>query len=111
MSTKKHWLSLFAILALSGCQTVTIPDVKICSVAGIIAAGADCSYTGHEENTEMNVQELIRFLEGGAIIMSADDRVKEKTAVEQACYLLGDRCTFEIKQAISKMASVERVRR
>lgn len=102
------FLLLFVTLALSACKRVLVPDVKICSVAGILAAGANCSSTGHDENSEMDVKELIDFFEDGAMCMSADDRRKEKTAIEQACYSLGDRCTFEMKQVISKMATVER---
>ncbi len=105
---KLLWQSSFVILALSGCQTVTFPDVTNCSVAGIIAAGMDCAATGHDENTEMNVKQTIDFLEAGAICMSAEDRKKEKTAAERACVLLKDRCTFEMKQKNSKMDAVKK---
>ena len=43
------------------------------------------------------------MLEGGAVIISAKDREKEKSAVEMACFLLKKRCTFEMKSAIDKM--------
>lgn len=103
MNTKLLSLSLFAIAALSGCNKVEFPDVKICAVAGILIAGMDCSHTGHKEDTEMNAAEMIKFLEAGAICMSPDDRKKEKNAIESACYELGKQCTFEIKQLIGKM--------
>ena len=92
---------------LSSCK-VEFPDVQICSVAGIFAAGMDCSYTGHEENTEMDAKAMIEFLEDGAVCMSSEDRAREKTAVEQACVKLGSQCTFEIKQLISKMDKVRK---
>lgn len=94
---------MFATAALNGCEKVEFPDVRLCSLAGVIAAGMDCSHTGHDEDSELDAKEMIDFLEGGAICMSAEDRKKEKTAAEQACVLLGSRCTFEMKKAISRM--------
>lgn len=105
--TKRLLVSFFVIPLLS-CQTVKFPDVKACSVAGILAAGMDCAFNGHPETSEMDAKETIDFLESGAICMSADDRRKEKDAAEQACYLLKDRCTFEMKKAISKMDQTKR---
>lgn len=84
------------------------PDVQLCSVAGIFAAGMDCSYTGHDENTEMDAKDMIDFLEAGAICMSSEDRAAEKTAIERACVKLGNGCTFEIKKLISKMDVVKK---
>lgn len=42
---------------------------------------------------------------GGAVLQSADDFNKNKTALEQACRLLGNRCSFEILQAIQGFKS------
>lgn len=39
---------------------------------------------------------------GGAICRSDEDFTKQKTALEQACALLKNRCTPEMKEAISK---------
>lgn len=77
-----------------------------CSVAGIFAAGMDCAETGSSKTSELNAKEMIDFLEAGAICMSAADRKREKTAIEQACYLLKDRCTVEIRERIEKIDKV-----
>jgi hypothetical protein len=106
-NTKLLLLSSFAIAGLSGCK-VTFPDVKLCSVAGIFAAGMDCSYTGHDENSEMTAKEMIDFLEAGAICMSSEDRKREKTAIEKACVKLGNGCSFEVKQLIQSMDRIEK---
>ncbi len=103
-SIKSPLLFLLATLVLSGCKNVVVPDVQICSVAGIIAAGADCSFTGHDENSEINVKELIDLLEDGAIIISHNDRLKEQTALDQLCYDAGAQCTYEVKTLIKNMA-------
>lgn len=91
---------------MTGCRSVEFPDVKLCSVAGIFAAGMDCAQTGSGKTTEMNAKEMIDFLESGAICMSAADRKREKTAIEQACYLLKDRCTFEVQEMIKRLDKV-----
>lgn len=94
-------------MALSSCR-VSFPDVKICSVAGILMAGADCSFTGHSENSEMGAKEFIDWLENGAICMSSEDRAREKSAIEQACTKLGAGCSFEIRQMIQSIDKVKR---
>lgn len=100
--TKMHLLSLFATaLLLSGCK-VTFPDTKECSVAGRIIAGADCAHTGHDEKTEMDAGEFIKFLEDGAICSSREDYGRRMDAIEQACTKLGAGCAFEVKQAIAQ---------
>lgn len=108
--TKRLLLSLAAIAGLSSCR-VEFPDTKQCSVAGIFAAGMDCSHVGHDENTEMDAKEMIDFLEAGAICMSAEDRSAEKTAIERACVKLGNGCSFEVKQLISKIDVVKKKRK
>lgn len=82
--------------------------MRICAVAGVIAAGANCDHTGHSEPSQMDVKQLIEFLESGAVIMSSADRMKEKSAAEEACYLLKDRCTFEMKKTISRMVPTKK---
>ena len=105
--TRRLLLSLAATALLSSCK-VEFPDTKQCSVAGIFAAGMDCSHVGHDENTEMDAREMIDFLEAGAICMSSEDRSAEKTAIERACTKLGGGCSFEIKQLISKIDKVKK---
>lgn len=101
-STRRLCVSLFATLILSGCNKVEFPDITICSVAGIFAAGMNCEATGHDESTQMNAAKMIRWLEGGAVCMSAEDRKKEQIARDQACVKLGAACTYEMKQEFKK---------
>jgi len=83
-----------------------------------MAAGADCTHTLAAQTRELDIDEFIQFLEpqperpdpdhpgqmlparGGAMCQSADDWGKQKTALEQACKELGDRCTYEIRTMI-----------
>ena len=106
-------MSLLAALLLSGCAHITVPNTEVCSVAGLIDAGADCVQTIQNTRRSMDLAELIVFLEaqpeyvdtdgvyhsarGAAFIMSADDFNKMKTALEQACEKLGNQCTYEMR--------------
>jgi len=103
-------LSLLLLLALicsafKGCgPDVKIHDLTLCSVAGQVSNGADCVSTLTQNTTEINLSELVEFLEpndkrGGALCMSAHDWVKAKTQIEQACALL-KRCSPETKDLI-----------
>lgn len=101
---------------LAGCKSISVPDVRECSVAGIFQAGAICATTNSGKLSEMNVQEFIAWLEpapgrAGAVCRSDEDFTKQKTALEQACVLLKDRCTPEMKAALestSRAASILR---
>jgi hypothetical protein len=61
----------------------------------------------------MTFEEFVAFLEpdkirGGAICQPLSDFMAQKTAIEQACVLLGNRCSKEMKeklQIISKEIS------
>ena len=98
-------------LAVS-CQTV-IPDIRGCTVAGVLEAGADCATTNSGIKTKLTAGELIQMLESqperpdpsnpgkmlprraGAVIMSAEDYKRAKDAQEIACRLLGNNCVYE----------------
>lgn len=101
MNTKQLLLSLFAILALSACASIRYPDMKVYAVPGAIIAGANWSYTGHDETGEISFKELIELLEGGALIVSSEDYKRNKIASEQACYKLGAACGFEVRKTIA----------
>ncbi len=116
MRTKK----LFAIWAcsaslLSSCSSIPIPNARICGVSGVFAAGMDCTKILTGEISQMNVNETLDWLEpspqhpdpsdptkiiparGAAICQSVDDWNAFKTALEQACTALGDKCDREAK--------------
>ena len=103
--TKSLLLSLFV---LTSCAQVKIKDTKVCAVAGTIEAGANCAMTLseiHPEESQMNFQEFIKFLEPSdekapAICQSARDWNSIKTSLEQACVMLKDSCSYEMKAAI-----------
>lgn len=101
---RKHLLiSLFAsaLLLLEAC--VTVPNTSACAVAGTITAGAICSETQTDKTWDITFDQLIAMLEAGAIIQSADDWGKNKTALEQACRELGSRCSYDIQSQIERM--------
>lgn len=108
MPKKRLYLSLFS-LALSGCG-VTIPNTKVCAVAGRLSAGADCAYTLSPKTEEMNLDEFITFLEptetrGAALCQSAEDWNKLKTALELACKKLGSACKKEAQETIKTVGA------
>jgi len=93
---------------LIACQKLEIKNQKVCTVAGIIQAGANCATTLSGEKSEMTYEEFIYFLEpqsdrSGAMAQSADDYSETKVALEQACILLKNKCTYEMKRIISNM--------
>jgi len=99
MRKKKNYLSLLGLIT-SACAT--IPNTRVCTVAGSISAGMNCAYTLSKKTEEMTVDETFYFLEprdsparSGAICMSAFDYAKFKNALEQSCHLLGSRCQKE----------------
>lgn len=89
----KHLLASFVLLLESSC--VTIPNLNVCSPAGVIQAGADCAETNTGRTSEMTQAEFMALIEGGGVCMSALDYSRLKTAVEQACKELGKRCSYE----------------
>ena len=96
----KPFLFLF-VLTISSCAALTIPNTKVCVVAGIMAAGADCAYTLSEKTETMTLDQFLDFLEpsegkAAALCQSADDWNKNKTALEQACHSLGAKCSYEV---------------
>lgn len=95
-------------------------NTEFCSVAGVIAAGADCANTLNDKTREMDLDEFLAFLEpqaeridpatgeklparAGAICLSAEDYGKQHQDLERACKKLGKWCTFEIKKTIDQV--------
>lgn len=95
---QKLLLASLFVLVLSGC--VTVPNTTACTVAGTMSAGAICAETLTDKTSDLTLAQLIEMLEAGAIIQSADDWGKNKTALETACRELGSRCSYEVKKAI-----------
>lgn len=99
------FLGLFG--SLSACTGVEIPNVRVCAVAGVMAAGADCAWTLSDKIESMNLDQFIDFLEpdsntgkGAALCQSSADWNKQKTALELACKSLGAKCTKETIEAL-----------
>jgi len=110
MIIKNGWLLSLSLL-LNAC-TITLPNTRICAVAGTMSAGADCAYTLDGEPEEMNLDQWVNFLEpqldparGAAICMSSADFSKIKTVIEQACKKLGTSCAKEMKEKISRVSA------
>lgn len=112
---------LLLIIGLaSACTTVPIKNFRECTVAGVVQAGMDCAETNTGEISTMTYSEMLEWLEpqperpnpdnpeemlparAGAVCRSDDDFTAQKTALEQVCALLGDKCRPEIKQAIKR---------
>lgn len=52
---------------------------------------------------------LLVAAHGAAIIQSAADWGAQKSALEEACRELGNRCSYQAKQAIQRMDKTERL--
>lgn len=106
---RKHCLSLFA-LALSfvfASCAVTVPNTRVCAVAGVMAAGADCAYTRSDKMESLTLAELIELLEAGAMIQSAQDWNKNATVIEQLCKMLGPKCNYEeVKKSVNRVNGI-----
>lgn len=116
MKTKLHFLTLLSLL-LSGCSAIQVQDTVVCATAGIMAAGGSCAHTLTEETYDLDLNGWLDFLEpkaeftdpitgkvtparGAALCQNADDWNKIKTSLEQACKILGKRCTYEQRKAL-----------
>lgn len=82
----------------------------------MMSAGADCDNTLSDNPTSLALDQFINFLEpqpeirdpksgvvisparAGALCQSAEDWNSMKTELEQACKILGNQCTYEMKQ-------------
>lgn len=105
-------------LLLSGCF-VKKQNTKICSVAGVLSAGMDCSYTLSDHQEEMDLVTSVEFLSpqpkredptnpgkwlparAGAICMSAEDWNKDATTLEQACK---GKCGKDVEQDLDEIS-------
>lgn len=121
MMRKLFFLSTFIFL-LNACQSVTVPNTTACTIAGDMAAGMICAETLTSKTYDLTFDQTIEFLEpdppqvghtqrAGAICESSLDWNKKKTALEQACRILGDNCNYELKLAIAGMQNVRRLLR
>lgn len=111
---KLLWLALSTLV--SGC--VTVPNWNNCSAAGSLEYGMICAETLTGKTSELNLAQTIDFLQaqserpdpdhpgaifparGAAICQSSSDYQKITTVLEQMCTELGNRCSYEAKQAI-----------
>jgi hypothetical protein len=121
---RKPMKSLLILLffGFSGCG-LTVPNLKVCSAAGTVRAGAMCSTTISREKSVMSLNEYLDFLEpqskrpnplkpddwlperSGAVCMSSEDMGRVAIFVEQACRKMGSgACTPEV---IEKIASAK----
>lgn len=120
---KIYGILVISLILTDGCAKVPIKDTTKCVVAGVWRAGLDCSTTLSSQTSEMDFEQMIEFLEpqperpdpdhpgkklparAGAFCESSDDQLAEKIALEQACSLLKNACSPEIKSAIATAAA------
>lgn len=113
-------LILAATTLLASCAEVKIRETRFCSVAGVLIAGMDCGYDLSDKTDSMTFDEMVEFLEpqperpdpkdpnkmlparAGAMCQPADDWNHKKTVLEQACKMLGKRCSWQLKEMIRK---------
>jgi hypothetical protein len=123
---RRKLLTILLVSCGTIASCVTVPSTKVCAVAGKMAGGAVCAETETNVQTQLDLDELIDLLEpqeartcvpvpgmsvcasrqvgtpvalpkrGAALIISADDFAKIKTALEQACRELGNSCSYQI---------------
>jgi hypothetical protein len=112
----KALLPILIGFILCGC-TVSIPNITVCATAGVLSAGGDCAETLSDTTSSLALDQWIEFLEpqaervlpdgkiiparGAALCMASGDFGKLKTAMEQACKLLGAKCQKEVTKNIN----------
>lgn len=112
--TWKIWLTLFLIsqtnCALMKRKKIAIADIELCAVAGSVSNGADCTTTNSKKSREINLSELIRYLEPDinpdkppAIIMKAEGWTRIKSALEEACIALRGLCEAEFMDELKRV--------
>lgn len=126
MKTKKHstiWCGLVVSALLSACSQIPVKETKVCGVAGVLQAGANCALTFSkipEKESQMTFEEFVEFLEpqpervvngkklparGAALCQSADDWNAHATALQQACEKLKSACTYEMRKQIESVTT------
>lgn len=107
---RKNLYLIWFALTLSGCASIELPNVKVCTVAGDLSAGANCAYTLSDDTEEMTIEEYLDFLSpsddpprAGALCQSAHDWTRIKTTLEQACVMLKKKCTKEMKAEVKEI--------
>lgn len=111
MRVKMPLLLCLSLLSLINSSCVTIKDKKVCAVAGVLSAGANCSNFISNDTEEMSFDQFLDFLEprietptstgkGAALCMSSEDFGEMKTEIETMCRMLGDRCAYSTKKAM-----------
>lgn len=78
---------------LNSCGSLNIHDTKVCTTAGVVEAGANCTYAVTGVQTQLNFAEFIDMLEpsethGPAVVIPLKDFVDLKNELEQACVYL-----------------------
>lgn len=97
------WLSTLFI-TLANCSTIRVPSVEWCASRG--GKGALCQDSHDKKrNRVLTLEQWYDFLtpkadKGPALCLSSEDFSKNKTAIEQMCARLKDRCTIEMKKEI-----------
>lgn len=74
---------------------------------GLISRGATCAETITGVTSQLTMGQTLDALEAQpgkppAIWQSADDYGEETTELQVACRILGDSCSYELKQMIEK---------
>lgn len=117
MKNNKRLLAVLSVLLLS-CST-SIPNTKVCVVAGSAINGADCAYTLTDEIDAMTFEEFMEFLEpqdthqapdghivvakAGALCQSASDWNAQKTALEELCRKYKGACSYQVQTAVKRV--------
>lgn len=88
--TSKAILLFLTFSILSGCGNLKIHDSLICTTAGLVEAGANCTRAVSGIKTQISFDEFIEMLEpseshGPAVIIPLDDFVEIKKIIEIAC--------------------------
>lgn len=112
MNLKQHTRSLSVLLMtlfLSSCAT-KIPDIEVCAIGLSLENGASCVRSISDGSRELSGAQFVAYLEPSeskapALCMSSSDFSKLKTAIEQLCHRLGQKCNKEQLAWITKLES------
>jgi hypothetical protein len=77
-------------LSISSCSNIPVKDATVCTVSGLLSAGANCVTTLSGQKTQLNFEDFIMMLEptdkrAGAVVIPFDDFIEIKKTIEIAC--------------------------
>jgi hypothetical protein len=124
MIRKMQYLTLIVFI-LTACETITIKNRTAYTANGVLSQGATCSDTINDNTQQVTMDQALDVLEArpsplpdpchsgsvmpahpAAVFEPAADFGTETEELEQMCRMLGNDCTYAVKQTISRRRQI-----